>query len=109
MIRLYLRSRSKRKTSLRESSSGGIAQLARALAWHARGPRFDSEYLHQKNRRTQVRRFAYWLHSLMDRIGVSGTLGPGSIPGGATLALFTPPALTELLASQSFLQGSPIW
>ena len=25
---------------------GGIAQLARALAWHARGRRFDSVYLH---------------------------------------------------------------
>ncbi len=25
---------------------GGIAQLARALAWHARGRRFDSDYLH---------------------------------------------------------------
>ncbi len=28
------------------NTKGGIAQLARALAWHARGPRFDSEYLH---------------------------------------------------------------
>jgi hypothetical protein len=26
--------------------NGGIAQLARALAWHARGHRFDSDYLH---------------------------------------------------------------
>ena len=26
---------------------GGIAQLARALAWHARGRGFDSHYLHQ--------------------------------------------------------------
>ena len=27
-------------------SSGGLAQLARALAWHARGHRFDSDILH---------------------------------------------------------------
>ena len=25
---------------------GGIAQLARALAWHARGREFESHYLH---------------------------------------------------------------
>ena len=28
--------------------SGGLAQLARALAWHARGHRFDSGILHNK-------------------------------------------------------------
>ncbi len=28
---------------------GGIAQLARALAWHARGHRFESDYLHVIN------------------------------------------------------------
>ena len=28
--------------------SGELAQLARALAWHARGHRFDSGILHQK-------------------------------------------------------------
>ena len=27
---------------------GGLAQLARALAWHARGHRFDSDILHKK-------------------------------------------------------------
>ena len=26
---------------------GGLAQLARALAWHARGRRFDPDTLHQ--------------------------------------------------------------
>ena len=26
---------------------GGLAQLARALAWHARGQRFESVILHQ--------------------------------------------------------------
>ena len=29
-------------------TKGGIAQLARALAWHARGHRFESDYLHLK-------------------------------------------------------------
>jgi hypothetical protein len=29
---------------------GGLAQLARALAWHARGHRFDSDILHKKSR-----------------------------------------------------------
>ena len=28
------------------SDYGGLAQLARALAWHARGHRFDSDILH---------------------------------------------------------------
>lgn len=30
------------------SEDGGLAQLARALAWHARGPGFESPYLHQQ-------------------------------------------------------------
>ena len=30
----------------REANDGGLAQLARALAWHARGHRFDSDILH---------------------------------------------------------------
>ena len=30
----------------RVSGSGGLAQLARALAWHARGQRFESVILH---------------------------------------------------------------
>ena len=28
--------------------NGGLAQLARAFAWHARGHRFDSDILHLK-------------------------------------------------------------
>jgi hypothetical protein len=31
------------------SKKGGLAQLARALAWHARGHRFDSDILHFDN------------------------------------------------------------
>ncbi len=29
------------------SAKGGLAQLARALAWHARGRRFDPDTLHR--------------------------------------------------------------
>ena len=29
--------------------NGGLAQLARALAWHARGHRFDPDILHDSN------------------------------------------------------------
>ncbi len=29
-------------------SFGGLAQLARALAWHARGRRFDPDTLHKR-------------------------------------------------------------
>ncbi len=32
---------------LRHSKFGGLAQLARVLAWHARGHRFDSDILHK--------------------------------------------------------------
>jgi hypothetical protein len=32
------------------AKQGGLAQLARALAWHARGHRFDSDILHPKIR-----------------------------------------------------------
>ena len=31
------------------SRNGGLAQLARALAWHARGHRFDPDILHKEN------------------------------------------------------------
>ena len=36
--------------------SGGLAQLARALAWHARGHRFDPDILH----------FAYNTHEIFE-------------------------------------------
>jgi hypothetical protein len=32
-------------------SLGGLAQLARALAWHARGRRFDPDTLHSLTKR----------------------------------------------------------
>ena len=31
-----------------KTKQGGLAQLARALAWHARGHRFDSDILHKE-------------------------------------------------------------
>ncbi len=65
-------------------SRGGIAQLARALAWHARGPGFESPYLHNNRTVRSPRTVFFWLRSSMDRIRVSGTLDAGSIPAGAT-------------------------
>ena len=37
----------------RKTSKGALAQLARALAWHARGHRFDSVMLHKTTRWNQ--------------------------------------------------------
>ena len=34
----------------RNSANGGLAQLARALAWHARGHRFESDILHHNDK-----------------------------------------------------------
>ena len=36
------------------SQKGGLAQLARALAWHARGHRFEPDILHQTTGRKQM-------------------------------------------------------
>ncbi len=49
MPSLALLKRKKMSTyALRASvGDGGLAQLARALAWHARGHRFDSGILHK--------------------------------------------------------------
>ena len=38
----------KRKRGGIFATHGELAQLARALAWHARGRRFDSDILHPK-------------------------------------------------------------
>ena len=64
----------------RGTFNGGIAQLARALAWHARGPGFESPYLHQQ----PATGIYFWLRSTMDSAWVSGTQNLGSIPSGAT-------------------------
>ena len=39
---------------------GGLAQLARALAWHARGHRFDSDILHHVPRSGGIRSLTCW-------------------------------------------------
>ena len=43
-------------TFVRNEKYGGLAQLARALAWHARGHRFDPDILHivKEKRRQKV-------------------------------------------------------
>ena len=41
------------------SNHGGLAQLARALAWHARGHRFDSDILHKSNHSPSSGFFVY--------------------------------------------------
>ena len=33
---------------------GGLAQLARALAWHARGHRFDPDILHNPHNEEEI-------------------------------------------------------
>ena len=72
-------------TGSKPPCGGGIAQLARALAWHARGPGFESPYLHnQPDGALPAHRFFLRLRSSMDRMRVSGTLDTGSIPVGAT-------------------------
>ena len=35
-------------------SHGGLAQLARALAWHARGHRFDPDILHNPHNEEEI-------------------------------------------------------
>ena len=42
------------------SIKGGLAQLARALAWHARGHRFDSDILHRLKPDLLVGLFVYF-------------------------------------------------
>ena len=37
----------RKKRSIFALAIGGLAQLARALAWHARGHRFDPDILHE--------------------------------------------------------------
>ena len=44
----YLCGPFQQRLKTRGTLNGGIAQLARALAWHARGPGFESPYLHQQ-------------------------------------------------------------
>ena len=43
---------------------GGLAQLARALAWQARGHRFDSDILHPKLEILQLRFWAFFMSKI---------------------------------------------
>jgi hypothetical protein len=49
-------------------ASGELAQLARALAWHARGRRFDSDILHKTGPRSGFlfTRQVFVIHPAMD-------------------------------------------
>ena len=55
---------------------GALAQLARALAWHARGHRFDSVMLHKTKKPHLVRLFCitarrrYYLSGLCTRVAL---------------------------------------
>ena len=46
----------KKVVFLQPQNKGALAQLARALAWHARGHRFDSVMLH-KQKTAESQRF----------------------------------------------------
>ena len=46
------------KSSSFALSFGGLAQLARALAWQARGHRFESGILHSNSKASRV--FNFW-------------------------------------------------
>ena len=46
LSRQAMRPDSARDYSAKVHTVGGLAQLARALAWHARGHRFDPDILH---------------------------------------------------------------
>ena len=47
-------------TFAKHKGNGGLAQLARALAWHARGHRFDSDILHSVPVLWGVRSLTCW-------------------------------------------------
>lgn len=45
---VFILSSTKQELYLQSHNKGGLAQLARAFAWHAKGHRFDSVNLHQE-------------------------------------------------------------
>ena len=53
------------------SRNGGLAQLARALAWHARGHEFDSRILHKQERFCPDDRIALFLCRSVRRGGLT--------------------------------------
>lgn len=63
-----------RKTSQHihlQSLIGELAQLARALAWHARGHRFESGILHQKEATVVA---SFYIHILLLNLNTSPVL-----------------------------------
>ena len=51
----YLQNGKKAVSLHRNSANGGLAQLARALAWHARGHRFEPDILHKESESVTIR------------------------------------------------------
>ena len=49
----------KKVVLLQRQKQGALAQLARALAWHARGHRFDSVMLHKERPAENQRVFCF--------------------------------------------------
>ena len=79
------------------SLSGGLAQLARALAWHARGHRFDPDILHHAGT-VRLRSLTYWNRKdcrkqTTHRCGASCCPAPGKESKGA----WWMPRLTEAM------------
>jgi hypothetical protein len=48
---------------------GGLAQLARALPWHGRGHRFDSDILHESLKNFQAFTFSASFRIILTRSG----------------------------------------
>ena len=63
----YLYGPFQQRLKTRGTINGGIAQLARALAWHARGPGFESPYLHN-NRTVRSPRTVFFYGSVVQWI-----------------------------------------
>ena len=60
----YLQNGKKAVSLHRNSANGGLAQLARALAWHARGHRFEPDILHKMQNRKEADSFLFFcIHS----------------------------------------------
>jgi hypothetical protein len=54
ILMLPMGNQQKKFGAKRIQSNGGLAQLARALAWHARGRRFDPDTLHKTEKITSL-------------------------------------------------------
>ena len=64
-------------------SDGGLAQLARALAWHARGHRFDSDILHQTSKNGVPQGMPFFIQRFLPpKFGVDNPIDPGAAGNG---------------------------